>query len=176
MEKVKLTQSQYDSIGFYADMLDSEAILKRFVNGDLEPYSEYHYENIKGLTAEEMIQILLNQNYEVEITYHLKEMVVYEGEVLEIVNIPNIGRLDLENDRKAFVGIPVDKVRHATKEEIWWAEHGRKPWELKEKDLLKSIDEGHIIEVSNATDNGRPFFVGGTHPMRLRHVKDNYVV
>src|SRR5699024_4545288 len=93
-----------------------------------------------------MIQILLNQNYEVEITYHLKEMVVYEGEVLEIVNIPNIGRLDLENDRKAFVGIPVDEVRHATKEEIWWASNGRDVWEIRDNDVLSINDE--LFEVS----------------------------
>lgn len=77
----------------------------------------------------------------------------------------------------------IDKIRHATPEEIkqekerrFFARNGRDPWELQDHDLLIANDGGYPVVVNQVFPNGYVLFGGGAKFVDLEDVKENYQV
>jgi|SRR5699024_3852250 len=122
--------------------------------------------------------------YEVIREYKKEDWLVDEsGNVVKVTELDKKGILTDGGNPSLWFGKRSDgysKLRYATpmeiseeKERRWWKRHGRKPWELKEGDLLMSLDDVH--EVENPTSYG-VWFKGFTSGLAYRVIKENYKV
>lgn len=56
-------------------------------------------------------------------------------------------------------------LRHATKQESWWAKHGRKVWELREGDVIKPKSDANIrsLPIVSHISSNKVYTTAGTY-------------
>src|SRR5699024_10052949 len=143
-EKVKLTKEQAEAIEYIREnSIDANMNLQ--INGGWDDKRSV----LGSLSLDEFIRALYI-GYEVEETFEVGDTVVLNsGKVVEILEHgwgPNAVVVGWIINRSMYKDM-IDKMiinRHATKQEKWWAKHGRKPLELKINDVLLRSDEAYV--------------------------------
>src|SRR5690625_729054 len=185
MEKVKLTQKQADAI---EDLLkqygDREILIHEYlyltgeINNNIEVIKRMNYDTFFGA---------LYVGYEVEPEFKVGDWVFIDygeagteiGFIKGWINEPHSFYID-----KCHFGANVNEARHATPEEIakekerrWFAKHDRKPWELKEGDILSEHGNCRtqtIFRVCPLTKSVK--FYGDVEWTRKYEIRSNYLV
>src|SRR5699024_4012159 len=122
--------------------------------------------------------------YEVIREYKKEDWLVDgSGNVVKVTELAEKGIVTDRGNHSLGLGSRSDgdrNLRYATAMELaeeterrWWKRHGRTPWELKEGDLLMSLDDVH--EVESPTSYG-VWFKGFTSGLAYRVIKENYKV
>ena len=142
-EKVKLTREQAEAI----------KSIRGDINGGFTPgnirtqlkkqWMSKPYATLNELPFEQFIVAVLG-DYEVEGTFEVGDCVVLDdGQIVEIIE---------DGSCTVVVGWIINRLmyrdqinkslikRHATKQERWWAKHGREVWELRRNDLVSDKD------------------------------------
>src|SRR5699024_8339131 len=140
-EKVKLTREQAEAVEIRRNMNMFENSIKCHITGQFKGDSN---KALAELSLDEFIRALYI-GYEVEESYEVGDCVVLDdGQIVEIIE---------DGSCTVVVGWIINRLmyrdqinkslikRHATKQERWWAKHGRNVWELKENDILYYDDE-----------------------------------
>ncbi|GGN64443.1 hypothetical protein [Oceanobacillus indicireducens] len=153
MSKVILTKEQAKAM----EELKSEHLTGEVVKIHLNDRWSLGLESLNDLTVDEFAQAYYSEDgYEVEPEYKVGDHVInQEGRVVEILEdgrasfslgfIDN-GKMFKEETPKSCI------LRHATKEEVWWASHGREPWELKNNDILNDRRENRTVTIDKVID------------------------
>lgn len=156
-EKVVLTKEQAEAI----EKAITEFGKDRVIDGVLGTWRG-ELSSLNDLKPSEFARIMYGAGYEVEPEFKIGDWVAFHNRKDEIV-IRQIKRIDNLYEVGLWAcweegSMPIKEIRHATLEEIaeekerqFFAEHGRKKWELKRGDIL--IDEGgHTRIVRGTTD------------------------
>jgi|SRR5690625_1255733 len=135
MEKVKLTQEQAGEIERIKNYFNRHEYITKFVETNGVSDSEFH--------IEELVRALYT-GYEVEPEFKAGDWVHnnLNGCVFQIKEY----QLEVINDDPR-------NIRHATKQEAWWASHGRDVDQYKHNDVIKESYNQVIREVSHVEDN-----------------------
>ena|SRR5690625_1012036 len=169
-EKVKLTQEQAREIERIKKYFNRHEYITKFVESNGVSDSEFH--------IEELVRALYI-GYEVEPEFKVRDFVKNDrGRVVEILEdkgnsfvvgwIAN-GKLYKETVSKNSI------LRHVTKQEIWWASHGRGVWELKGHDILTHRFYGGNYAVFSVR-NDLVTFYGPNEDRMLGDVRKNFKV
>lgn len=136
MVRVKINQKQADAI----ERLKKEQY-KRIeeVKANSEIYLSDWEKPLFQLDADD-IQNALFEGYEVEPEFYVGDWVNHRlhgiGKVIE-VNKNTLEIYRSSGDEEGAYVWRKKNVRHATKQEAWWAKHGRDVWELKPGDIIR---------------------------------------
>lgn len=153
MEKIKITQAQRDAIEQYKNNGHN---LNIFVASRRGFHSQY--KPLKEMTVDDMARLLYEPNsYEVEPEFKVGDNVLTDkGRVMEILREVNCDSFKvgfIANGEMYKEVISKKSVeRHATDEEVWWARHGRKPWQVIEGDMLWNTTQGKPYNVFGVLD------------------------
>src|SRR5690625_2431488 len=127
MAKIKISQEQADALRTAVADYGSDDVMNDHVKtienwgNDLEPLNQ--------LPPHQLARILYEPN-SFEIKFKAMDLVVYaDGSIKEYIPVPIGSEQEMP-------------IRHATNQEIWWFNHGRKPWELKRDDILVHKEKG----------------------------------
>jgi|SRR5690625_3586543 len=151
-EKVKLTREQAEAIdGIKASNLGNDGAILEFVRAFGISNHIFH--------LDEIIKALYI-GYEVEEKFEVGDCVVLDdGKIAEILSAWQcddkflVGWIANGSMYKEYVnGNRI--IRHATKQEKWWASHGRKVWQLKINDEIWHRDSDKRYDVIFIFDNG----------------------
>ncbi len=158
-EKVVLTQEQADAAERYKK--DGHKMAEFVAHAH-----SFHgaYEPLKAIGIDDMARFLYEPNsYEVEPRFKSGDWIVNKNkqpfnvyskplavEITSLVEDEGRARARFADDCCA---VYFDEIRHATPEEIaeekerrWWKKHGRKPWELREGDILEYLGDLYIVD------------------------------
>lgn len=168
-KKVILTKEQAEAIEWalnesdiYMNNPDGLLSYSAFAGRQQDEEFKFKYE-LKPINDMKISQLAkaLYVGYEVEPEYMLGEYVVYlpDGKVYKIYHIPWTGKVHLRNGVNLIIDdVPVDKIRHATSEEIaeeiaeekerrFWRRNGRGLKEIKKGDVLKN-EKGYVFVIN----------------------------
>ena len=162
MEKVKLTREQAEEIERYKKNGDEQ--IDYMIDGHI--YDKRPDLKISTLKTSELARALYI-GYEVEETFKVRDCVVLnDGKIVEIIAEESFtvvvawiinGQMYRDQINKSLI------KRHATKQEKWWAKHGRKPWKIREDDILV-CPRGDVYTVQKILDGIVVFKEGGDKP------------
>lgn len=150
MGKVVITKEQADEI---KRLLQRGETRKSIVL--IKVYDWFHKSLIVNSMDLDLLICALYIGYEVEPEFKSGDW-VFNKKSKRIAKISLFGvdeagaRVD---DFESDTVYQVDEIRHATQEEIeqekerrWWKKHGRKPWEIREDDVLKYLGDLYIVD------------------------------
>lgn len=164
IEKVKVSQEIAEALGIRLGKGIPSNILKHHIT---DGWSNPINKALNDLSVDDLARALYI-GYEVEPEYKKGDFVVNTRENT-IYEVYSDGRNDcyhMERDGEEYHHIHKDYLRHATESEIaqekerrFFARYGRKPWELREGDVLQNKHTGlaHIRVVAEIVD-GEPRF------------------
>ncbi len=147
----------------------------------IEHFKKEHQEKLGDMSLREFYDAL-RFGYEVEPDYKVGDWIYQEA----TKTIAKITGFNSEGDRfnidhKKIVSVHISTIRHATpkeiaieKERIFFENHGRKPWELKFDDILRS--SFGIDKVWHVHDDGRIELSGSSEKFTISAIKEMYRV
>lgn len=151
MEKVKLTQEQADAVVMFKK--EQFKALKREKKKPSHNLSDWALPLFE-LDADD-IQNALFEGYEVEPEFYVGDWVNHRlhgfGKVIE-VNKTTLEIYRSSGDEEGAYVWHKKNVRHATKQEAWWAKHGRNVWELKPGDIIRVPGRSYHEVTSSIND------------------------
>lgn len=204
MEKVKITKEQADAIEFALnESEDFKDNPDRLFRDCIASHVSFHSElyALNNLDVVKLAKVLFVPNgYEVEPEFKVGDWVYVKGifksvspEIAKVTDVKT-HRMILDNGFDLGKGsITSDTVRHATPKEIeeekerrWWDKQGRKPWELKQGDIvtngyetkryLGKCQEGKNIFTKNTWDEKRDINEMNREHFSTEHVRKYYEV
>ncbi|MBM7598185.1 hypothetical protein JOC34_000542 [Virgibacillus halotolerans] len=147
-EKVKVTQKQSDWLDKYKSDKEIDYAI------DIQPHKKRPDSPIIDWSASKVARALYD-GYKVEPRFEVGDWVVHDSysKPEKVVRVyPDVVETETLNDRQK-------RFRHATESEIteekerrFFAEHGRRPWELKEFDELRNKTNDHRYTVTEEFD------------------------
>lgn len=159
MVKVKITQEQADAVErFKTEQYKSLKKEKEYPSSRFVEWALPLFE----LDADD-IHDALYIGYEVEPEFKAGDWVVYKSNIHKMPIVRKVVEINqhisgVTLDRELIIA-PLNELRHATESEIseekerrFFAKHGRKPWELKGKDLIADTMDG-LLEIIKETDS-----------------------
>lgn len=188
MEKVKLTKEQVVTLETAIELNGFEGVVRQHVEGG---WTTSTLKALNDLSVDKLVRALYI-GYEVDSQYKIGDWVVLEdgyiGEIEfinEVEGWANVGYSKDTKERGVCLARTYDLIdikRHATPSEIaqekerrWFAKHGRKPWELKKKDVLK-FSNGNFYEVESVDELEKVVFFENGEEMYLNQVELNFTV
>lgn len=139
-----------------------------------------------GISLDEL-KVIFESGYEVKPEFKVGDWFVYIGKDSEFADDIKKGFTgQVESVHYGFITDGYHRfynseIRHATPEEIaeekerrWWAEHGRKPWELKKGDVIIGHYTKYIHVISKDSDESG-YYIEGYH-CDVKEIKHNFKV